>query len=136
MRRQPAPDAPTVLVGFGGPHGYTLTVWFTTTQAAEAHGLPDLVRSVAFVAGCLAAVLIVGRAVTGPGLGDRSGPVQPPWNPAAHLALVGGSSLVGWAVGRAGSGAVAWLAMGAAVTATYLSVLTLRASRQVPDAAR
>lgn len=135
MRLQPAPTAPTVLVGFAGPHGYTLAVWFTTTQAAEAYGLPDLTRSFAFVIGCLGAVLIVGLAATGLRLGDRPARVQPPWSPGAHLALVGATSFLGWAVGRTGSGAVVWLVMGAAVTATYLSVLTVRASRQVPDAA-
>ncbi|GAA1507428.1 hypothetical protein GCM10009788_09260 [Nocardioides humi] len=131
MRRPTAPDLP-VLAGFAGPHGYTLVVWFSTAQAAAAHGLPDLSRSLAFVGGCLAAVAAVSLLVAAPSVGRRSPPRSrsaagpPPWSLLAHGGVVGGCALLGWGAGRLGDGSVTWFGMGAVVTGGYLAGLLLR----------
>lgn len=41
----------TTLAGAAIPYGYTLVVWSTGSVLADAHGSPDVVRVVMFVAG-------------------------------------------------------------------------------------
>jgi hypothetical protein len=105
-----------------GPYGYTLTIFATGSVASYVIGRPHVFELLLFIAGAVAAFLLVEAVAFGsprahlkPG---EAGPVEA-WG-QAHLVSAGLAIFLSWAALQAVSSNVGWAVAGFVSTATYL----------------
>ncbi len=126
LRRYYGRNLRTAVGASGAPYGYTVTVWTSGALLIHAHGLPNVLQALMFMAGAVAGYALVSMIAFG-GLGVRF-KEQP-----RHSALWGNLHFlsIGFAIGASYLAShsidniVAWPATGFLATVVYLLVLGL-----------
>jgi hypothetical protein len=120
------------------PYGYTITTWASGTLTATTIGAPHLLDVLLFIAGAVAAFVLVEGAAHGSIAAVAAGtapPDVPVWA-RLHVLPAGGAVVLVWAADRAIGGTAAWLPAGFLATGTYLllgAVQTTVAARRAAD---